>query len=288
MPIAVVPPPFFRDHHVQRRPVFPAVEAMERLSDDIRARFPDCDIRRLSELRFDKFLYLDDAAPVTAVNRVTDNGDGSLRTALATRFTAPGARISRCLEHAAMTLGRPVPPPAPPPLERAATLAGVCTAVDPERIYTQLVPFGPAYRNISADLLISGDGALARVGSPRPMDPRTDLALGSPYVLDAAFHAACVWCQRYRGCVAFPVFMAQRTILRPTRLDGTYTARVMPVKTDEPPFVFDIFIYDDRGRLCESAGGVAMRDVSGGRNRPPEGFFQPRTADSLEALAARV
>lgn len=261
---------------------------MERLSADISGRFPDCRCRRLTDVRFEKFLHLDDALPIAAVNRVMDNGDGSFQATLATRFTARGARISRSLEHASMTLGRSMPPVAVPPLEIIATLAGVCTAVDPERIYTEMVPFGPAYRNIITDLLISSDGALARVSSPRPMDPRTDLILGSPYVLDAAFHAACVWCQRFCDCVAFPVSLAQRTVLYPTRLDGTYTARVVPVKANAPPFVFDIFIYDDRGRLCESAGGVTMRDVSGGRTRPPKGFFQPPKSDPLKSFATHV
>jgi phosphopantetheinyl transferase len=204
-----------------------------------------------------------------------DHEDGSMRTTLTTRFKSPGAPITRTLKHASLVLGGKWPAADEPPLETAASLAGVCTTVDPARIYREMVPFGPAYRNICEPLLVSADGALARVHSPRPVDPRGDLCLGSPYVLDAAFHAACVWCQRFRGIVAFPVSIDRRTIVRPTRLDEVYTARVMPVQTGHAPFVFDIFIFDDAGRLHEAANGVHMRDVSSGRTQPPQGFRQP-------------
>jgi phosphopantetheinyl transferase len=151
-----------------------------------------------------------------------------------------------------------------------------------------MVPFGPAYHNICEPLLISADGALARVGSPQPVDPRHDLCLGSPYVLDAAFHAACVWCQRFHGVVAFPVSMDRRTIVQPTRLDRVYTARVVPVQTGHAPFVFDIFIYDDAGRLREAANGVHMRDISGGRTKPPIGFRQPPLDDPFAPFRRRL
>ncbi len=287
-PITVQPPPFFRDHHVDGRPVFPAVEAMERLAADTHARFPHLDGRRLSDLRFAKFLRLDDGSAVAAFNRTASNGDGSVRAALATRFTAPTGSMTRILEHAALTMGSAAPADTAPTLESAAALSGVCTVALPGRIYTEMVPFGAAYRNIRGDLLLSADGALAPVGSPQPPDPRTDLFLGSPYVLDAAFHAACVWCQRFCNRVAFPVSVARRTVFSPTRLDEVYTARVVPVQTAAEPFVFDIFIYDAQGEIREAAVGVGMRDVSGGRARPPAGFHQPAGADPLADLSRTV
>ena len=287
-PITVHPPPFFRDHHVQARPVFAATEAMELLSADICRRFPGVDGRCLTGIRFDKFLRLDSPDPLPAFNQADENDDGSVRTTLSTRFKSPGAKITRTLEHASLILGRALPAAAGPPLEAAASLAGVCTIVEPERIYREMVPFGPAYRNICGPLLISADGALARVGSPRPVDPRNDLVLGSPYALDAAFHAACVWCQRFCGIVAFPVSMDRRTIVHPTRLNAAYTARVVPVQTGHTPFVFDIFIYDDTGRLCEAANGVHMQDISGGRTKPPQGFRQQLLDDPLAPFSRRL
>jgi len=287
-PITVQPPPFFRDHHVQDRPVFPAVEAMEQLAADTCGRFPETDGRRLSDLRFDRFLHLDEPTPVAAFNRVGKNDDGSMHAVLTTRIQSKKTGIGRSLEHASLTVGQARPMDKTLSLDVAASLVGICTAVEPERIYADMVPFGPAYRNIRSDLLLSANGALARVGSPQPPDPRGDLYLGSPYVLDAAFHVACVWCQRYLDNVAFPVSIDQRTVFRPTRLEAVYTARIVPVRTDKEPFVFDIFIYDDEAGLCESAIGVGMHDVSGGRTRPPRGFFEPTGTDPLRSLSGRV
>jgi len=286
--ITVHPPPFFRDHHVQGRPVFAAVEAMEHLAVDTCSRYPGVDGRRLKEIRFEKFLGLDSADPLSALNRVEEYADGSMRTTLATRFKSPSAKIARTLAHASLVLGGELPAMVEPPLEAIASLAGVCTTVEPTRIYRELVPFGPAYQNICEPLLISADGAMARVRSPRPVDPRRDLYLGSPYVLDAAFHAACVWCQQFHGIVAFPVSIDRRTIVHRTRLDEIYTARVVPVRTDHAPFVFNILIYDDVGRLYEAASGVHMRDISGGRTKPPHGFHRPSRTESLTPFGRRL
>ena len=261
---------------------------MERLAADTCSRFPGVDGRRLKDIRFDKFLRLNSPDPLSAFNRMEEHEDGSMRITLTTRFQSPGTAITRTLEHASLVLGGKSPATVDPPLETIACLTGVCTAVDPARIYREMVPFGPAYRNICEPLLISADGALARVRSPQPVDPRQDLYLGSPYVLDAAFHAACVWCQRFHGIVAFPVSMDRRTVVNPTRLDEVYTARVVPVQTGQAPFVFDIFIHDDAGRLHEAATGVHMRDISGGRTQPPPGFRMQTHVDPLAPLRRRL
>ena len=282
-PIPIDTPPFYEDHHVNGIPVLPAVEAMEWLAVQAGRgstdKFPLC----LTQIRFDKFLQLDAVSPPQALARIDTGEDGSQVCTLTSRFKSPGAAITRTLSHTAFTMQkRPVKEPLPP-LDELACLTGVVTRVDVNRIYREMVPFGPAYRNLR-ELLISPDGALARVGSPVPLDPRGSLCLGSPYVLDAAFHAACVWCQRYCNTVAFPVALARRDILQPTRLDAIYTARVIPVQTQKPPFVFDIFIVDDDGAVREAVLGITMRDVSGGRNLPPAGFYQPQGDAVLAGL----
>jgi phosphopantetheinyl transferase len=287
-PITVQPPPFFRDHHVRNQPVLAAVEAMERLVADTCLRFPENNGRRLKDIRFNKFLRLDTQAPFKAFNRVEQAGDGSIRATLATRFKAPGATITRTLDHTSLTLDKAMPSADGPPLDAVACLTGLCDALDPARIYRELVPFGPAYQTICEPLLISAEGALARVRSPQSTDPRRDLRLGSPYVLDAAFHAACVWCQCFRGIVAFPVSMDRRTVIRPTRMDEVYTVRVVPGPSGDAACVFDIFVYDDNGELHEAANGVRMRDVSGGRNTPPQGFRRTDQTDPLFWLRKRV
>jgi len=93
--------------------------------------------------------------------------------------------------------------------------------------------------------------------------------LGSPFPLDAAFHAACVWGQRYAGLVGFPVGFALRRVFAPTRPGSIYIARVSPKKIHPDRFLADIWITDMDGALHEAVLDVVMKDVSGGRMEPP-------------------
>jgi hypothetical protein len=136
-------------------------------------------------------------------------------------------------------------------------------------LYRDLVPFGPAYQNILDDLIVTEKGAVAHLQSPSypaPLQP-----LGSPFPLDAAFHAACAWGQRFSTIVGFPVGFDERTIFRPTQPGEKYISRITPVRQASDPVVliFDIWIYTEEGYLCEAVRGVQMRDVSGGRLKPP-------------------
>ena len=153
------------------------------------------------------------------------------------------------------------------PLDLAASLQGTCIQISPDRIYDELVPFGRAYRNLCDKLIISPDGALAAIRSPE-IEPEGPL--GSPFPLDAAFHAACVWAQRYSGVVAFPVGLDHRVVVSPACPGQRYFSRLVLIHTAADVLIFDIWIYDSGGRLCELAAGVRMRDVSGGRLQPPE------------------
>ncbi len=264
-------PPFFKDHHVNGKPVLPAVEAMETLAATGAALFSKSGVVDITDATFDKFLFLDPRADNISVYRHFDRlNNGRVRAALQTKQKAPQAKITRTKVHAAMTIG-PVAAAVPTlPLDLAAAPEGICRTLAPERLYAELVPFGSAYRNIVKTLFLGNDGALARVGSPHPTDDRTDLALGAPYPLDAAFHAACAWGQYTRHIVAFPVAIDHRQIMRPTRLDETCIARILPRKGTGEILVCDIFIYDRQGNLCEVSNGVRMRDISGGRTRPPD------------------
>jgi hypothetical protein len=91
--------------------------------------------------------------------------------------------------------------------------------------------------------------------------------------LDAAFHAACVWGQRYAGVVAFPVGLAKRQIHVPCEPERLYEGQIRVRKRNPQRLVFDIDITDEvrgKGRLCEAVRAVVMRDVSGGRLKPPD------------------
>ena len=93
--------------------------------------------------------------------------------------------------------------------------------------------------------------------------------MGSPFPLDAAFHAACVWGQRYAQIVAFPIGIEKRLVFKPTQPGTTYLSRIIPVRKNPDLLTFDIWIYDQDGHLYEGAWGVQMRDVSAGRLKPP-------------------
>ncbi len=280
-------PPFAADHHLDGRPVLPAVEAMEYLAAYLNTGFPGLDVRRLDRVRFDKFLFLDNEGPAAVEVTVSSAGNEKIRATLSTRRRSPRAAMTRVVPHAALTAGRGGEDQPPPPLDLAAGLEGVAEAIDSETIYRELVPFGPGYRNIVATLWLSPDGALAEVGSPEGDGRRP--VLGSPYPLDAAFHAACVWSQRFAGIVAFPVALASRRILAPTGMKERFWARAVPVSTAGPVLVFDLFLYDGNGDLREAVRGVEMRDVSGGRRRPPAWLWprqDPEPPASLTAACA--
>jgi hypothetical protein len=131
-----------------------------------------------------------------------------------------------------------------------------------------MVPFGTAFRNVVSAVTLWPEGALTVV-SGGPAEGEANSVLGSPFPLDAAFHAACAWAQRYRGVVAFPVAMARRRVWRPTQAGEHYATVVRFRGAEERGLRFDLHLCDQAGRLCESVQGLVMRDISGGRLQPP-------------------
>ena len=267
--ISVPIPSQWRDHHFQGQPILPAVEAMALLATHLDKAAPQYDVRTITQARFGKFLPIDPAAEhVDVFIDVTDGDENGCHAALLTK-TVTKSGISRNIEHAGMRFGRQPIAPEPLPMDLIAALDGICRHVDPETIYRELVPFGPAFRSIRVSLAISESGAMAEVQAFEHPGFPDNPHLGSIFPLDGAFHAACVWGQRYAGIVAFPVGIRQRTVVNPTRSGETYTARVIPVKIDGPALIFDIHILDHSGNLRDIAAGVEMRDVSRGRWVPP-------------------
>jgi hypothetical protein len=155
-------------------------------------------------------------------------------------------------------------------LDAIPVFKGGCFKVDPHQLYAELVPFGPFYQNIVEPLCLTNNGALAWIAAPDLLDRQTTMPLGSPFVLDAAFHAACVWGQRFANVVAFPVAIDERIMLNRTQPGHIYISYVFPIKIDKTNLVFDIRILDSHGTLFEILKGVNMRDVNGGRLYPPD------------------
>ena len=262
--------PHWADHHFQGRAILPAVEAMQLLAHWVRRTRPRVRVSAIHQATFNKFLPLPPGKrSIDAFCETADIDTGGVRAALITKTVAKTAKIRRALVHARLDFGSLSPkPPAGVHLSMPDP-EGPCFKVDPGRIYTDLVPFGAAYRNITSPLHLWPQGAWAHIQAPDVTDEQTTQPLGSPFVLDAAFHAACIWSQRYAGVVAFPVGIDKRIVHRPTRSGEAYRASVVPLKTDGPQVDFDICITGGDGAVFEELHGVRMRDVSGGRWKPP-------------------
>ncbi|MBN2159512.1 MAG: polyketide synthase dehydratase domain-containing protein [Spirochaetes bacterium] len=284
VPITIGLHDYLRDHVFQGRAVFPAVEAMRILAASALKLRDDMSVTRIINADFGKFLFLDpDSGSIEAFNEIELPGDGSLTSKLVTLKKSDSSSITRPLEHASLSFAGAGVPSAGPPLDFTLGLEGICLQVDSDRIYRELVPFGPAFRNIES-LLLSEEGALATISGGTSEAP--DSPLGSPFPLDAAFHAACAWGQRFAGIVGFPVHIDERVIKNRTMPGENYFTRAMPVTTEGGLLVFDLWIYDAGGGLREEVRGLHMKDVSGGRLRPPE-WIAHQGGDPLEAIRAR-
>jgi phosphopantetheinyl transferase len=263
-------PAHWNDHCFKGRAVVPAVMAMQLLSNWMQQQYPYLNPCHIKRARFEKFLILPQTnQPIEAFVDLENGSDGSVRAALLTKTKAKSANITRTKVHAQVYFVRPENRSVEPALDLAAILEGTCFKVDPIQLYQDLVPFGPSFRNIVKPLWLTFEGALAWIVAPDLPDNKTALPLGSPFVLDAAFHAACVWSQRFAHVVAFPIGIEERIVLKPTQPGQSYISRVFPIKIDDDVLIFDLWILDQEGAVLELLKGVKMRDVSGGRLRPP-------------------
>ncbi len=287
LPIVIPIRPYLRDHCFDGHAVLPAVEAMEALARAVRRFRPEADLALMSGVTFDKFLYLDPGAGhVSALGEISVHANGDVAAVLTTKTRSKHAAMARIKHHAALRLPRRADPPPELPLDLAAAPEGVGFAVDRGKIYPDLVAFGPSYRNVDG-LHLTPQGAVAEIRIPEieASIPAESNLLGSPFGLDAAFHVACAWGQRFAGTVAFPVAVDRRRIYAPIRPAETCFVHVLPVHADPARLVFDLRIYGREGGLREACSGVRMRDVSGGRMRPPEWIRPPAPPAEAHRLA---
>ncbi|MGM0404273.1 MAG: polyketide synthase dehydratase domain-containing protein [Thermodesulfobacteriota bacterium] len=259
--------PHLRDHIFGGNAVFPAVESMQVLAEAARGLNADLDVQRLAQGAFEKFLVIDPQKKAIEAFAVFEKtGDGGITARLVTRMHLAGSGITRVKEHARLRFfprcDKPLLPE-PPGGEKSKTDMSVA----PEKIYTELVPFGPSYRNILSPVRLGRTYAAAKIRAPEMPSPGGPL--GSPFVLDAAFHAACVWGQRYSGFIGFPVGFDTRVVAKPTRSGKNYVAHMVPVARSVRENLFDLWIYTPECGIFEVVTGLRMRDVTGGRMKPP-------------------
>ncbi len=262
--------PWFQDHRFAGKTILPAVETIIILASEVKRYNPAC-MLHMTDARFGKFLELPaDAAKITVIIEISRPDNNQITAVLLTRKTHK--KITRLIEHGRLTFvcdGSCTTPLKRDSAEPAYDRGRTAIDISARRIYAELVPFGKAYQNIIADLHISEGGAWGKLQSPELPLSHGGL-LGSPFPLDAAMHAACVWGQRFMGFIPFPVGFSTRIINKLTKPGKIYTTKVVPTDSKPDEIIFDLWIFDEDDNLCETLGGIKMRDVSGGRLKPPD------------------
>ena len=258
--------PWFADHRFDGRVILPAVEAMAVLARAARQHAPALDVQCLADARFDRLLAIEPVQEaIEATVELEETGEGLIARLLTRRQLAAMARM---VAHCELRFGGKW---TEAPGETAPLLTEPLFTVDTRRLYAELVPFGPAYRSLQGELRVGPEGAEGELLAPLLPDanPGSGL-LGSPFPLDGAMHAACVHGQRLADFVPFPVGFDRRHIFNPTEPGGGYRAQVRLRLQAREMLVYDLLITGADARVRERITGLRMRDVSGGRIRPPE------------------
>ena len=268
LPLPITVHPYLKDHHFDGKIILPAVEILQRLAGSVQSYRPDAHIRCMRFASFDRFLNIEENSPVIeAYNELEVYESGRLSSKLISVSPIRGATAIRTKVHAVVNFTAAGNRIAGLPIDMASALDGICYRIPSRKLYGDLVPFGPSYQNVRGDVFLSESGAVAKVHGadhPAPAAP-----LGSPFPFDGALHVACAWGQRFHHIVAFPVGFEERLIVDPTVPGETYFCRVLPVSVTGKSLQFDIWIHDLTGGLREEIRGVIMRDISGGRIKPP-------------------
>ncbi|MBS3754829.1 MAG: polyketide synthase dehydratase domain-containing protein [Desulfobacterales bacterium] len=258
---------YLRDHVFGSAAVFPAVESMQRLAAAVRDLEASLDVGKLLDAEFGKFLIMDEQAEtIEAFVEFEKLGIERFRAALITRMRVSGSVITRTREHARVCFARSgiiSDNSEVPDFEESEAEMRVPV----RNVYRELVPMGQAYQNLAGNVQLCPAGASAEIRTPHL--PEANGPLGSPFALDAAFHAACVWGQRYSGFIGFPVGFARRQVIRPTAPGGKYVARILPAGCKRSENIFDLWIFQAESGVFEVVRALRMRDVTGGRKNPP-------------------
>ena len=269
-PSALEVSPYLRDHRLEGKVILPSVEILIALAHVVKLHFPQMRMNCLLKASFPRFLFIAPETQHLAIWVDIENvSDDRMTAVLLTSIKLKKSGIGRTLEHARVEFATDDSTPCPAaPFQALGKLEGKCIRVPATSIYRELVPFGTAYQNIMGDLAVSPEGALACLSGGN-YEADEDL-LGSPFPLDAAMHAACVWGQRFSGIVPFPTGFEKRSIYQKTRKGGSYLGRVVPVNAGQGSLLFDAWIYGSEGVIYEAIRGIKMRDVTQGRLQPPQ------------------
>ena len=268
-------PYWLRDHHFDGKAILPAVEAMQLLAKTARTTHSALNVLTMEAARFNRFLELpQDREEIDIIVEMEVKAQGRLRARLLTRRQL--ATMSRLTVHCELFFcfdSAEEPETASPLIP--ATDPG--TKISAERIYQELVPFGPMFRTLEGQLCIMRNSAVGRLRTPNlPLD---FAATGSPFSLDGAMHAACVHGQRLVDFVPFPVGFDRKIISNPTKPGEEYSITICLRSIDKSSLAYDLQVLDYNGRVRETVMNLMMRDVSNGRIKPPEWIRQDGMKD---------
>lgn len=269
IPLTLALHPWWQDHCFAGRAVLPAMETLLLLAQTVAGPRPDLDLRLMTEAAFSRFLVLPpESARLLLVVEWRQDADGGVTAALCSRVQ--GKVLSRLQEHGAVRFPGRSQTGATDPIAALWPDDDMTLELAAPRLYQDLVPFGPSFHSLTGRLTLSARTAVGTLQAPvMPLAAPLETMLGSPFPLDGAMHAACVLGQRLVDFVPFPVGFARRNIITPTRPGGRYRTRVLLTHQSPEELVFALVIDDEAGIRCETVTGLRMRDVSGGRIKPP-------------------
>ena len=256
--------PWFRDHALAGQPVLPAVESLALLAEAARKFSSTTDSCQMRNGCFSRFLELPDRETIGVVIELERVEDG-VEAALYSRKRV--GSFYRFLEHARVCFGDQGHSAAAE-TRSSSSLEGSSFRVSGEQIYRELISFGCSYQNLIKTELFP-EGAVTHIKTPDIPLPINPALPGSPFLLDAAFHGACIWGQRFAGFVPFPVAFKKRQIFLASRPAQQYRSRITIIERSENQLIFDLDIVEPGGARVEQVQGLQMRDISNGRMKPP-------------------
>jgi len=260
-PITIAVRPWLHDHSVGGRTVLPAVETMLILAAHCATGYPHIDVRIMEDVRFGKFLEIPQAVQeIAGLVESIACGDGRVRVKLLSHVQFKA--MARIKEHGEVAfLPSSADDQAPKTIDpRPPT--NPTSEISVERLYREMVPFGPSYQTLQGILHLSDRQAWGELLAPElPFADPVQNLLGSPFPLDGALHAACALGQQHVGFIPFPVGFQRRRVVLPTQPGARYRAMVTMTSPPGDELVFDLAIFDDTGQLYETVTGLQMRDV---------------------------
>jgi hypothetical protein len=272
VPIALPPMTDVADHAIAGKATVPAVFLLDLLVGkivDAEAPLPLV----LKNVAFPRFLLVDELPKCTlALGMEPPDALLDIRAAITSRIALAGD-MTRTRVHLAATVGgRALVPPDAPVAELPREWAlDFETAAD--RVYSDLVRFGPRFRSLRDSVRLGWDGASAIVASPSPALPTPSRA-GCPFLFDGAMHLACVWGQRFAGYVAYPTGFATRIVTAPLA-HGRRVCRMVPREVGPRRLTCDLWLGDEDGTVHDAILGLTMAPLAAGPP-PPDWIVHPK------------